>query len=201
MSRKFFKSVLLLVAVLGVSAQADLTNGNFNTGDFTGWWTYCDDAVNQSVTIEPGSGYNYDGTPSAKLWSSSSTWSAQLGQSFDMGSNVNYTLSFVYSGECWSDWGTAAVAIKYWDASWVDLGVYPYFELYKQSAAPNAWGEWLTYSNNSFTTPTGTAHMELKFMAADWTNLHVDNVVVTPEPATMLLLGLGSLALRRRKRA
>ncbi len=187
--RLIYLLLMLFLLAAGAAAQANIiTNGNFNTGDFTGWWTYCAEPANQSVTIAGGSGYNYDGTSSAKLTSATSTWSAQLGQDFSIGSNVTYNLSFVYSGECPTNSGSAAVAIKYTDASGTDLGVYPWFTLYQQSPAPNTSGQWLTYSGN-FTTPANTAHMQLQFQAADWTALHVDNVSVSPVTPTYAIKG------------
>ena len=81
-----------------MSLQAGLlVNGDFNTGDFSGWWTWAADQANQNGQIEPGTGYSYDGTPNAKLWSASSTWQMTLGQEFDIAANTPYSLSLVYS--------------------------------------------------------------------------------------------------------
>jgi hypothetical protein len=49
-----------------------LVNGDFNAGDFSGWWTWAADPDNQSGAIEPVSGYSYDGSPNARLFSASS---------------------------------------------------------------------------------------------------------------------------------
>jgi len=186
--------LMLLIGLLAVSARANMvTNGGFETGDFTGWWTWVADSDNQTVSID--SDYKYEGDYSAKLWSASSAWSAQMGTSFELGGDTAWTLSFVYSAVTPSDWGSAGVAINYYDAEGTYLS-YEWISLYDEGPAPSP-GEWVLVSND-YTTPTEAAKVDLKFEVANWTTVNFDNITAIPEPATLLLLGLGSLAIRRR---
>ena len=62
--------------------------------------------------------------------------------------------------------------------------------------------EW-TKETMSPVTLAGKTQMPIYFYDLDWEDglpLLVDNVVLTPEPATMTLIGLGGLALIRRRR-
>lgn len=68
--------------------------------------------------------------------------------------------------------------------------------------------EWLKSGVFSFVTPEDTALVQIKIYSVDGTKtgsttdgtgVYLDNVTLVPEPATMVLLGLGSLlGLRRR---
>ena len=68
--------------------------------------------------------------------------------------------------------------------------------------------EWLKSPVFSFVTPENTAQVQIKIRSVDstvngdndGTAVHLDNVTLVPEPATMVLLGLGSLLGLRRKR-
>lgn len=191
---------VLAFLTLSVQVQANmLTNGDFNSGDLSGWWTWADDADNQNAQIEPAGGYNYDGTANARLWSASSVWEMNLGQDVTIGENAPYSLSFVYSARWTDSWGSASVGIDYYDADWAWVG-YEWFALYNEEPGPNAEGEWLSYSGD-FTTVPETTYLSLKLQAANWTTVYFDNVSLVPEPATLVLFAAGGLAMLRRKRS
>jgi len=194
-----FVVVASLALVVPVQAEV-LINGDFNTGDFTGWWTWVDDPCNSYVQIEPGSGYNYDGTDNALLSSYNTAWPAggpvAVGQTFDLTGDQAYNVSFVYSTQ-WTDWGTADYLIKYYDDTWAEIGN-EWATLFYQEAGPT---DWVPVSLD-FTTPSSTAHVDVQFRVYDWADaVYFDNVSVVPEPATLALFGLGGLLLRRRRKA
>jgi hypothetical protein len=60
---------------------------------------------------------------------------------------------------------------------------------------------WTTYSR-SFVAGAGLAGqpIAIRVFNVGHRNLQIDNVIVTPEPATMSMVGLGALALLRRRR-
>jgi hypothetical protein len=183
------KKLIIFVCTLclaGGSAQAVniLNNGNFETGDLTGWtWTWPTD---QTYTVQTS--VVYEGTYALLVQQISGSDWAKIGQDPDIGAGVAYTLSCAFN----SSSADNGIAITYKDSSWTDIG-------WEWVSLGNSSGSWQTYSNN-FTTVAGTAHMDIALQSG-MAATYYDAVVVTPEPATMLLLGLGSLTLRRRKRA
>ena len=191
MSRKLSIIFVCTLCLAGSMAYADnsLTNGNFNTGDFTGWWTYVPDPLTQSITIDTS--HTFDGSAVANMTSATDGAWQELGQDFATAENTTYNLSFVYDAPTWSQGG---INIKFMDASWGYLG-YQWISL----VPPNTTG-WTTYSG-SFTTIAGAVNTEVKFVEGSWGSMYIDNVAVTPEPATMVLLGIGGLAALRRKHA
>jgi len=176
-----------------------LVNGDFNTGDLTGWWTYAADAPNQTAAID--NSYTLDSSPNLSLSSASSVWRLVGGQNPAIGSGVNYNLSLDYSATDTPSWGSAAVSITYYDALAAYVG-YEWIVLYDQTAAPNADGEWLSYSGY-FTTPANTASMQFELDVWNCTTFHADNVSLTvvPEPSALALAGLGGLLLLARTNA
>lgn len=204
--------VMLTFMFAAISAKAAtnlLTNGNFETGNLSGWtWTampYSDPAMNPTVVtfdaVEGQSSPCFRVNPGPNLMHFGFLTGGVLSQTINLVAGTEYAVS------------VGAVAIQNADGMAPDAGL---IALSMGSSPLWDWdvadiGTFMTFRNSysGTYTPASTGPYNLKLSFLSSVNSispvlfhYVDNVsVVIPEPATLLLLGLGSLALLRRKRA
>ena len=193
----------LLIVVVAMPAQAVnlVTNGNFNTGDTTGWWTYTGDPLNENIAVvNPG---GYDGSPALEMYNATNSYSATVGQTLAITAGMSFTESLVYAD---SEWGGSGITLWFYDVA-TPSGTWDSHVLdWNWNTIANNWefpgdGTWKSFTSPTITAPAGT--LSVLFKLEQWGNstIDYDNIVVTPEPATMLLLGLGGLALARRRKS
>jgi hypothetical protein len=177
-----FVAMAVLLCAPAAFAQNLLTNGSFETGDFTGWATGGNFIDTEVVS---GAFYQYtgaqDGTYYAVLGPVGSD--GTLSQSFTDHAGAQYTFSFYLAavGDNPSDF-TAS-----WDGSQaISL------------TNPSTGGAWQQYSF----VETGTGNDTITFSFRDDPGyIALDNVSVTqssstvPEPSSFLLMGSGALGL------
>jgi hypothetical protein len=203
------KRVVVLMCVMSLLSTAVdaniVVNGGFESGTgFTATgWTQNQFVVN--TTLRRVAELPHSGIYSMKYfinWTSGSGPKAELIQTTAVGSLLgsvssgNVDFSFWYRGAL----GVSEVAeanIKWLNAAGAEIGGTAWWRF-------TPTGTYQQFSKLDLTCPalTSRAKVTIQMLGgamAQTGTMYVDDVVLTPEPMTLALLGLGGLFLRRRK--
>jgi hypothetical protein len=218
--------IMLTLAVLPNIASADVTNGGFETGDFTGWSTIGVASIEtaaygagptegsyQALVISEDGSLVSDSTIETFLGLAAGTLDGLIDDDATAGSAIKQTITASAGDMLTFDWNflTDEMVGTVPDFTFVSI-VSGTSEILADVGSSTFVSSATTFSNETgftmftYTFPTsGTFTLGFGVMHA-WDNevdsgLLLDNVTIIPEPTTICLLGLGALSLLRRKRS
>jgi len=214
MSRKlviFMCTVCLVGIVTPAKAAALNWNGDFEAipaeiydsengwNEPSGWWVWLNDPTAQSVAVNATGGYG--GSAGAVITNTDPDGlGAKLGTNwFGVSAGVSYTADFVFNEVvvAGGGWAGATAGLEFYDSAGTWLA----------GSYPNLWDTAGLWTSSSITIVAPAGAVNAQFQIEAWVGgggtvtTSLDNVSVTPEPATMVLLGIGGLLALRRKHA
>ena len=189
------KNVVMLLTIVGLCASFApanmVTNGTFDT-DISGWLT------------GGGAIWNPGGHGQLPTGTNLNQWVEGFlaGQTYTLTLDVRATNSYMQ----WYPWirlhagidGPVVDADYTYDGTTVTAGWYglptgngaDYLEMWDT--------HWTSYEITIVPAADAAARLYLAPHSASWGDVLVDNIVIVPEPVTMVLLAAGALLLRRR---
>ncbi len=206
------KKVVLLLALLamtGIAGANMLANGDFETPQADGWagtgWTnWAWNTGWSEHVIKPAVPNGGNGT---YLLNCGSNWYDGGGGAFQTVAavaGVEYTLTVDSGADAW--WlPTGRMSMIWLDSLGAEIS-----NVVRNTVDPAVYGQNFDIPHPMAnyilvgTAPVGTASVKVEFSSGMpggiGGSITFDNAVLVPEPATMILLGLGSLFMARRKK-
>jgi hypothetical protein len=172
--------ILFLVCVFAVSAQGSnnlLTNGNFNTGDLTGWDVNKPNIPGVDIQAVVQTALTYDGTPCLFMRYRTTGIGAEIHQVVPVAGVT--TIRFSCVANKWT-WGSAAAEISWYSGGVPDPN-FPdtnrvsnnTFIIAQQGNETGGWGSF----SYDYTVPPTANYAILRLRAADWVwNVYFDSV-------------------------
>jgi len=200
--------LFLTIVLLAPTAQANLlTNGGFEDPDIpdgdwgtalpTGWVVVGSGAL-QDQWPEGETYYTpaHEGEQCMDMWASGGDTSVTQDVTHTILADTTYTLT-AWLYQPWWDSSNSSFTLEIgWDG-WTG-------SVSSGSTAFTAGDNWTEFNFDLDTAVTtdavGATEINARVTVADGGDLFLDGVSLVPEPATMLLLGLGGMLIRRRRK-